>query len=225
MFDNLDWPPVLKAMLIFSISEALASGCTSACLLGVSVSDPFSIFFCILLLIFMILFIIVAYRSTEDKFMRICAILGAILMPIGSVSCILVDEDFIIRNSSSAKAPLYIAIACSIYINFAIDIMIIINFFTCSNIKDRLLTNNNQIVILYILNFVLGVILGAVFGLLRVEDRDAPVSKMASVTFSFIVIGVLVGCGYGFFNEYETQKLQRTGLDPTAFANSPYDEM
>ena len=225
LFSNLDWPPIIKAILIFSFFEAFASGCTSACLLGISTSDGFSICFCILLFIFAIVFIFIALRSKEDRFMRILSIFGAVLMPIAALSCIFVNEDFIIKNSSATKAPLYIAVACSIYINFAINANLLINLCSFSNIKDRLLTNNYQIVIFYLLNFILGIILGIVFGLLRVEDRDAPVSKMVYVTVSFIFVGFFCGCGYGFFNEYETQKLQRTGLDPTILSSTPYDEM
>ena len=217
MFDFLELKPILTAMLIMGFAEGFSGSVTSACLLGITVNEAFSIVVCVLLGLFAFVFGYVAYRSSDDRFMRICAIIGTVLMPIAAVSAILVDDNVISEQHEAVKIPFYMILAIGILVNFTINIIMIVHSFKWFSIKDRLLTNNNQVIYLFLVNLGMGVVLGLVYGLLPVDSRnDAPTDKMVIVTVVFFFIGFIAGAIFAFFNERETQKMQRIGLDPTA---------
>ncbi|EAY01943.1 hypothetical protein TVAG_047980 [Trichomonas vaginalis G3] len=221
------WGPVIKASYVLVPCEVLAAACASAALLGVSLSKTFSIIFGILLIIFTIVFAFTAWKTADDKFMRICSAIAAVLMPIAAIGCFIVDKEFIKTSHPAAKSPLYMFIAAALLIDFTINIIQLINVCSFASIKDRLLSNNRQITALFVLNLVLGLALGLTFGLLDVEDEDTIGSRMAIVTGVFAAVGLLCGFGFAVFNERETQKLQKIGLDPLAPQGvvQHYDEM
>ena len=224
---DLKWSYIFRAAALLAPCEAIATSCTSACLLGVSLSKVFSIIFCVLLIIFAVVFGIIAWKSNEDRFMRIASAIGAVLMPIAGIGCIIVDVEFIKVQSPAYKSPLYMVIAAAVLINFAINTIQLINCCSWGNIKDRLLSNNKEVTWLLVTNVVLGLVLGLVFGLLDVEDESSASSLMTTVTIIFLFVGLLAGFGFAFFNEYQTQKLQNIGLDPLAAGQviQHYDEM
>ena len=159
--------------------------------------------------------------------MRITSAVGAVIMPFASLGCIVVDKDFVHTQSQIVKCPLYMFIAAAIIINFTINIINIINSCSWGNIKDRLLSNNDQVKWLIIMNISLGVVLGLTFGLLDVEDSSKTSSKMTVVTIIFAFIGLVSGIIFAYINEKQTQKIQNIGLDPLATSqnNQKYDEM
>ncbi|OHT08439.1 hypothetical protein TRFO_23034 [Tritrichomonas foetus] len=222
----LDWPPIFKAMGVLGAAEGVSASVTAACLLGVSINNAFSITICVLLFIFAFVFGYVAYKSSDDKFMRVCSIVGTVLMPIAAISCILVDENFVATTHSAVKTPLYMILAIGILVNFTINIIQIIRICSLSNLKDRLLTNNNQVTYLFLMNVGVALILGLIFGLLKVEDRVVPTDQMLIVAIVFLFVGIIAGCIFAFFNEKETQKMQSIGLDPTSsMTATDYDKM
>lgn len=223
---DIDWSPVLRALFILGPAEAISCACTAACLLGVSVSSIFAIIFCVLLVIFAVVFGILAWKSADDTFMRYSAIVGAVLMPIAALSCVLVCGAVVKYSNDKAKTPFYMAIGAAIMINFTINIIQIINCCKWANIKDRLLTNNNQVLFLIILNIVTGLFLGLIFGLIQIADSDEDNKPMTIVTVCFLFIGFLFGGLFALYNEWQTQKMQRIGLDPAAPSlTTEYDKM
>lgn len=224
---DFKWGPALRAAYILGPCEAIACACSAASLLGVSLSEIFSIIFCVLLVLFAGILAYIAWKTTDDRFMRILAACGAVLMPVAAVGCIVVDNDFVKASHPAAKSPLYMLIASALLVNFAINIVQLINACSWGGIKDRLLSNNRQIAALFIVNVVLGLVLGLVFGLLDVEDENESTKKMVWVTALFTGLGLITGIIFAFFNEKSTQKLQRIGLDPLAPQGvvQHYDEM
>ena len=208
-------------------AEAIAASCTSACLLGVSLSEVFSLVFCILLIAFSVVFGFIAWKSNEDKFMRISSGIGAVLMPIAGIGCLVVDVDFVHFQSPLAKTPLYMLIASAILINFSINIIQIINCCPWGNLKDRLLSNTKQVSYLFIMNIVLGLILGFTFGILDVEDATSTSTKMTNISIIFIFVGLVFGFIFSLISEINTQKIQSIGLDPLQQnqTNTQYDKM
>lgn len=209
----LDWPPILRAAIILALFEGFSTAITSACLLGVSTNDLLSIIVCIVFILFAILYGFIAYKSKDDKFIRVCSIVNVILMPIAGIACILVDENFVTESKSVIKTPLYMIISVGLLINLSIDIILIINSCKFKNIKDRLFTNNNQVTYFVLINIFIGFALGLTFGLLKVEVSQVPTTKMLIVTFAFLFVGIVTGAIFGFFNEKETQKC--IVLDPS----------
>jgi len=224
----LEWPPIIRACVLLGVCDGISSVCTSACLLGIAINDIFSILFCVLLCLFAVVFGVLAWRSVNDPLMRCYSLAGAVIMPAAGISAILVDPDFVKSKHPAAKSPLFMLLAVGILLNFSINIIQLINFSKCFQIKDRLLTSNRQVTALLVLNIVLGLILGLIFGLLDPEggdDKKVPKGKMTTTTIIFLFIGILTGAGFGFYNEYETQGQQNAGLK-TALANdSGYDQM
>lgn len=210
---SLDWPSTLRAMLVLAFFEGFSTTITSACLLGVSINDILSIIVCVVMFLFAILYGFIAYKSKDDKFIRVCAIVNVILMPIAGIACILVDDDFVIESKSVIKTPLYMIISVGLLINLSIDTILIINSCKCGNIKDRLFTNNNQVTYFVLTNILVGFALGLSFGLLKVEVAKVPTSKMFIVSVVFLLVGIIVGSIFAFFNEKETQKC--IALDPS----------
>ena len=221
------WGPVFRAALLIAPCEAIASSCTSACLLGVSLSKLFSIIFCVLLIIFAFVFGYVAWKTTEDRFIRVASAIGSILMPIAGIACIVVDAEFVKMQNPAYKSPLYMLISAAVIINFTINIIQLINSCGWGGIKDRLLSNNKQVTFLLVMNVILGLALGLTFGLLDVEDADQASSLMTTVTITFMFIGLVLGILYSVYNECKTQKIQNIGLDPLASGQivQQYDEM
>lgn len=221
------WDHVFRAALLLAPCEALATSCTSACLLGVSLSKVFSIIFCILLIVFAVVFGFIAYKSSEDRFMRVTSAIGAIIMPFASIGCIVVDKDFVHTQSKGVKSPLYMFIAAAVIINFTINIIQLINSCSWGNIKDRLLSNHKEVTWLIVMNIVIGLALGLTFGLLDLEDEASTSSKMTVVTIIFAFVGLIAGILFSYFNEKQTQKIQNIGLDPLATGQvvQHYDEM
>ena len=170
MFDFLELKPILTAILIMGFAEGFSWSVTSACLLGITINEAFSIVVCVLLGLFAFVFGYVAYRSSDDRFMRICAIIGTVLMPIAAVSAILVDDNVISEQHEAVKIPFYMILAIGILVNFTINIIMIVHSFKWFSIKDRLLTNNNQVIYLFLVNLGMGVVLGLVYGLLPVDS-------------------------------------------------------
>lgn len=209
----LDWPPILRAAIILALFEGFLTAITSACLLGVSTNDLLSIIVCIIFILFAILYGFIAYKSKDDKFIRVCSIVNVILMPIAGIACILVDENFVTESKPVIKTPLYMIISVGLLINLSIDIILIINSCKFKNIKDRLFTNNNQVTYFVLINIFIGFALGLTFGLLKVEVSQVPTKKMLIVTFAFLFVGIVTGAIFGFFNEKETQKC--IALDPS----------
>jgi len=224
----IQWGPIIRAGILMGPAEAIAASCTSACLLGISLSKVFSLVFCVLLIAFAVVFGFIAWKSGEDRFMRVASGIGAVLMPIAGIGCIVVDTEFVHLQSSLAKTPLYVVIASAILINFSINIIQVINCCPWGNLKDRLLSNNKQVSYLFIMNIVLGVLLGLVFGLLDVEDASATSSKMTTVSIIFIFVGLIFGILFSIFSEINTQRIQSIGLDPLAqgpASTTTYDRM
>lgn len=222
-FSGVDWIPAARAMAVVGLFEGFANACTSAALLGISLSKAFSVIFCVALLIFTVIFGFLAWKSTDDKFMRISSIIGAVIMPIAGLCCIFVNENFTHFNNPASKTPLYMIVAVAIMINFAINAIQFINSLSCWNIQDRLLTNNNQVLFLMLMNIVLGVVIGLIFGLMEPEVDDKA-DRMTTVAVVMLFIGLLGGAGFGFYNEVATQKMEGIGLDPSAPQGS-YNKM
>lgn len=213
MLSELQWKPVLNGCFIVVPFEAIAAACTSACLLGVSVSDLFSILFCVLLFIFAVVFGVLIYVCRDDAFMRKCSIGGVILMPIAAISCVITNFAHI--SPESAKTPFFMFVGPGILMNFVIILIQILNFIKWADIKNRLLTNNNQVVVLITMNILMGALLGLIFGLLDAENNINQ-NKMTAVSISFLFVGAIAGFLFVFYNEFQTQKLQKSGLDPAA---------
>jgi hypothetical protein len=201
-----DTAAIVRAAVLLGFFEGLAGACTSACLLGVAVNELFSILFCVLLGIFAIVFAIIAWKADKDRLMRCYAISGAILMPLAGVAAIFVDNDFVADQHWAVKCPLFMLLAAGLFINFAINIIQIINCSTCFNFKDRLLTNRTQVTVLLALNIALGFILGLVFGLLDPEENGAPQRKMTIAVIVFLFVGLAAGVAFGVYVETQTQK-------------------
>lgn len=211
---TLKWGPIFRASTLLVPCEAVALGCTSACLLGVSLSKIFSIIFCVLLILFAIVFGIMAWKTTENKFIRIAAFCGAVIMPFAGIACIVVDVDFVKVQNALVKTPLYMLIAIGIIIDFGVNIIQLINVCSWGGIKDRLLSNNVEVTVLILMNVFLGLVLGLTFGLLDVEDASQASSKMTIVTLVYIFAGAIGGFLFCIYNEYRVQKMQKIGLDP-----------
>ena len=79
--------------------------------------------------------------------------------------------------------------------------------------KRSLFTNNNQVTYFVLTNILVGFALGLSFGLLKVEVAKVPTSKMFIVSVVFLLVGIIVGSIFAFFNEKETQKC--IALDPS----------
>ena len=221
----IQWVPAAKAMALFGLLEAFGCSCTAACLLGISLNRIFAILFCVLMFVFAIAFGVLAWKSGEDRFMRILAIGGAVLMPIAAICCLCVDESIISFRSSNAaaKTPLYMIVAVAVMIDFAINIIQLVKCLPCSDMKNRLLTNNHQILAILLINIVLGLADGLAFGLMKPEVDDRT-EKMTIVAIIFLFIGLIVGALWGLYNEVATQKVQSLGIDP-ALPTTEYDRM
>ena len=213
-----------KAMAIFGAFEGFACACSATCLLGISLSLVFAILFTILLLLFTVAFAILAWKSQDDRFMKICAIIGAVVMPIAAVCCICVDDSVVkfSADKAEAKTPLYMVVAVAMMINFSINIIQLVKVMSCSDMKNRLLTNNRQIVSVLVMNIVLGLCVGLTFGLLKPEVEERT-KRMTIVAVSFLFIGIFVGALYGLYNEWATQKMEGIGIDPVR--QGDYDKM
>lgn len=219
----IDWPSTLRAMVILALFEGFSTTITSACLLGVSINDILSIIVCVIMFLFAILYGFIAYKSKDDKFIRVCSIVNVILMPIAGIACILVDDDFVIDSKAVIKTPLYMIISVGLLINLSIDIILIINSCRIGNIKDRLFTNNNQVTYFVLINIFIGFALGLAFGLLKVEVQSVPTNKMLIVSIVFLFVGIIAGSIFGFLNEKETQKC--IALDPSISMSVDYDRI
>jgi hypothetical protein len=205
---GLDWRPIIRAASFFGFLEAIAGVFTSGCLLGIAISRIFAYLFCALLLLFSIVFGIVAWLARDDGHMRILAISGSILMAIAGVSSVFVDPDFFVNGHALLKIPFFMLVSGALFINFTINISKVVKWLHCHHMKDRLLTNPTQINVLLILNLLIGMILGIIFGLLEPEETSAPKWDMAVVTALYFIVGMATGVGFGVYNEYQTQKLQ-----------------
>lgn len=221
----IQWVPAAKAMALFGFLEAFACSCTAACLLGISLNRTFAILFCVLMFIFAVAFGLLAWKSADDRFMRILAIAGAVLMPIAAICCLCVDESIISFRASNAaaKTPLYMIVAVAVMVDFAINIIQLVKFIPCSDMKHRLLTNNHQILAILLINVLLGLADGLTFGLMKPEV-DERTQKMTIVAVVFLFIGLAVGCLWGLYNEVATQRVQSLGIDP-ALPTTEYDRM
>jgi hypothetical protein len=219
---------IARACVLLAVCEGVSTVCTSACLLGISINDIFSILFCVLLCLFAVIFAILAWKSVNDPIMRCYSIAGAVLMPAAGVSCVLVDFNFIASRHPAEKSPLFMLIAAGILVNFSINMIQLIKFASCFNFKDRLLTSNKQVTVLLVLNIVLGLVLGLIFGLVDPEGNEDTVpykNKMTNVTVVFLFVGLVSGAAFGFFNEHETQTIQNSGLKQALAADIQYDQM
>lgn len=221
---SLEWPSVIKAMLVLALFEGFSTTFTSACLLLVSINDIISIIVCVIMFLFAILYGFIAYRSKNNKFIRVCAFVNVILMPISGIACILVDDDFVIESSVVIKTPLYMIISVGLLINLSLDTILIIHRCKCGNFWNRLFTNNNQITFFVLINIVVGFGLGLAFGILKVEVAHVPTNRMIVVSIVFLFVGIIVGAIFGFYNEKETQKC--IALDPSlSMSGVDYDRV
>jgi uncharacterized protein YacL len=223
--EGLDWSPALRAMGLFGLAEGITTSCTSAVCLGIALNEAFSILFCVLLCLFAIVFAVLAWKSSEDPLMRIYSIVGAVLMPIAGVCCIIVDEDFVKTQHPASKAPAFMFIAAAVVINFVINIIQVVKCLTCYQIKDRLLTTPMQVNIFLVLNLIAGLILGLVFGFIDPEDEGSHRSKMTITTVVFLFVGIIIGAGFGFYNEDQTQQIQLPATIQERLKSTEYDAM
>lgn len=195
--------------------EGFSTAITSSILLLISINDVISIILCIFLFILAFVFAFIAYKAGPDVYRKVCATVGSVLMLLSAVSSILVDEDFINEYTSSLKSPLYAILSVAIFVSFTIDIVEFVRLLKCSNYKDRLLTNNMQVTYLFLINVIIGLILGFMFGFLDIEDKVDYKMVMSIITVSSLFVGIVVGCCFAFYNEKETQTLEQFGLSPT----------
>jgi hypothetical protein len=226
---GIDWHPTLRAMALFAVSEGIATSCSAAVCLGISLNELFSILFCVLLCLFAIVFAVIAWKASEDRLMRIYAIGGAILMPIAGACCIIIDEDFVTNAHPARKTPAFMFVATGIIINFVINIIQLVKCLRCYQMGNRLLTNPTQVNILLIANIVMGFALGLIFGLIDPEgegpDVAVPQWKMTVTTVIFLFVGLIVGAGFGFYNEDQTQQGRLQGGMTENLKSTDYDQM
>jgi hypothetical protein len=116
-------------------------------------------------------------------------------------------------------------IAAAIMINFVINIIQLVKCLSYYKIKDRLLMTPTQVNIFLILNLLAGLVLGLIFGLIDPEDSDAHLTKMTTTTIVFLFVGIIIGAGFGFYNEDQTQKIQLPGNLQERLNVNEYDAM
>ena len=193
---------------------------TSACLLGMTRIKIFSIVLCVLLVLSAIIFGYVAWKSRSDRFARILAITGTVIMPTAGICVICVDDQLVHFKSGHAavKAPLYLFITACMTYEFSINFRDLLKRMVCCNFRDRLFTNDNQVFVLIILNVCMGSVLGFVFGFFK-SDVDKDMKPMVIIFIVSGIVGFVAGGIFGAVNELETQKMTTLGIEASMRSN------
>jgi hypothetical protein len=220
---SIDWPPTLRAMAFFGLSDAVATFCISVICHGVSISDILSLALCYLLVASGVIFGIFAWKIDDDRLLRLYCVASTILMPLAGGCCIIIDEDFVLTAHPARKSPAFMFLSGAIALYFALGIIGITKKLPCGDFPTRLLTNPTQMNILILMNLIIGLGLGLIFGLADPEGlagaADVSRTKVVTTGLLFAAFGLVAGAGFGFYNEDKTQNAPREDSITQALAS------
>lgn len=144
-------------------------------------------------------------------------------MFISSACCIIVNENVLNIKSELLKG-LYVFIAASIISNFSFIISIICSFTKCMGISERLLSTERVVQIYIVVNFILGMVVGGIFGFANFEG----ISKTGLIVLVVFLalLTTTVSLAFVVFNEYSNEymnEVQHSPLIETSLITGRYN--
>lgn len=197
----------------------LISLIVNVALIEISISPFFSTYFGVLFILVgcLILWRVISHEAEgpfQLKRLHLSAFAGTIIL--SGALCFVLDVRIFAGLAPWMKVPLYMTLGLAVAFALTFTIVDFLNYlvgFCQSSVAKPMVESAQQVYLVLVVSLAMGVSFGFTFGFLDVEDEQAHHIRVALMREEHYCypMGVVLGAGAGFGNEYYRQKDDYTG--------------
>merc|ERR1712083_784455 len=138
------------------------------------------------------------------------SIFAGIIILSGAL-CFLLDRKMFVGLAPWLKVPLYMTLGLAVAFALTFSIVDVLNYivgFCQSSIAKPMVESSQQVYLVLVVSLAMGAVFGFTFGFLDVEDEQMYHIRIAMMREEHYCypVGILLGAGAGFGNEFYRQR-------------------